>query len=272
VTDQATNPAPELLDPDLIRASLEPRERRVLNALEVDRNIDSTNDEMLRRGFEKFHGVALFAEQQEGGRGRRGRRWHSPFARNLYLSVGWRYEPTPPELAFLPLAVAVAMAEALESAGFPGAMLKWPNDLLLDGRKVGGILAESRRGAGDCRVVVGVGINVRMAGDPGAAEIGRPWTDLASRNPEVSRNAVAASVLGGVLVTLEGFADRGFAAFGERWAARDALRGRAVTLYHEGQALVGRARGLGPRGGLLLDTGEGSPREWFAGEITSHEP
>ncbi|MEJ2534817.1 MAG: biotin--[acetyl-CoA-carboxylase] ligase [Gammaproteobacteria bacterium] len=264
--------AMELLDSATLRQRLSPSALRALGGIEVVASIDSTNSEMLRRSGDRFHAVALFAEHQGGGRGRRERRWHSPFARNLYLSVGWHYDRPPADLASLSLAVAVTVAEALESAGLPTVALKWPNDLLLDERKVGGMLVESRQGRGGCRVVVGVGINVRMGDDPGAAEIDQPWTDLANHDPQVSRNAVAAILLEGLLPALAGFEDTGFFPFRDRWSARDALRGRRVTLYREGEAISGRAVGLGPGGGLLLDTGAGSPLECCAGEITSHAP
>lgn len=264
--------APELLDAGALRAGLAPPARRSLRDLEIVGSIDSTNSEMLRREGERFHGVALFAEHQGGGRGRRGRRWHSPFARNIYLSVGWRYRRAPADLAFLPLAVAVAAAEALESVVPARVGLKWPNDLLLDGRKVGGCLVETRLGARGCRVVAGVGVNVRMGDEAARVRIDQPWTDLASRDAEVSRNRVAAHLLAELLPALERFHESGFEPFRERWAARDALRGRRVTLYREDQALRGRAAGLGPSGGLLLESGDGPPVECLAGEVTSHAP
>lgn len=262
-----------LLKAEAVLRGLSQSARRALTGLEIVASIDSTNDELLRRRSETFHGAALFAEHQGAGRGRRERRWHSPFARNLYLSVGWRFDVATEGLSFLSLAVAVAVAEALDSAGIPGIRLKWPNDILLDGRKLGGILVDSRRGAaGGARVVVGVGLNVHMAGDPDAGAIGRPWTDLASHDPDVSRNAVAALLLDHLLRTLAGYSEHGFEPFRERWAARDSLRGQPVTLYRDGEALRGQALGLGPRGGLLLDTGGERPLECFAGEVSSHAP
>src|SRR3546814_7105530 len=100
---------------------------------------------------------------QTAGRGRRGRSWISPFGANLYLSIAWSWPAWPPELSALSLAIGVACAKVIENHGIADVRLKWPNDLLVDDRKLGGILIEHRGEAGGaCRVVVGIGLNLQM--------------------------------------------------------------------------------------------------------------
>src|SRR5690606_4226150 len=124
-------------------------------------------------------GVAvLLAERQTAGRGRRGRHWASPLAANLYLSASRRYGGGLARLGGLSLAAGTAVAEALRALGASGVQLKWPNDLVIGGRKLGGLLVEgSGEPAGAARAVVGLGLNVRMPETEGG-RIDQPWTDL----------------------------------------------------------------------------------------------
>lgn len=252
-----------------------------LAGVEVVADIDSTNAELLRRPPGARHGVALLAERQSGGRGRRGRAWHSPFGRNVYLSLGWRFHESLRDLTCLPLVVAVAAARAVRAelsgnaranaaTGVDSVGVKWPNDLVLDGRKLGGGLVEIQGDMnGPCDAVMGVGINVCMHGDAGAAVIDQAWTDLASDGSPVSRNRVAGRLLDALADAAEAFADGGFAPFRDDWAAFDVLAGRAVTLYRESGEVRGIAAGVGERGGLLVEAA-GLTREYLAGEVTLH--
>lgn len=143
--------------------------------------IDSTNAEAMRQ-LEAGAGAGLVctAEQQSAGRGRRGRTWVSPFARNLYLSVAWRYHQGAAALEGLSLAVGVAVARALAANGLPAVQLKWPNDVIFRGAKLGGVLLEmTGDAAGVCQIVVGVGLNVAMP-DSAAVAIDQAWTDIKS--------------------------------------------------------------------------------------------
>ena len=125
----------ELLDGTLILAGLDPAVREKLRDLDIESSLDSTNSALRRLAIEDQHAAVILAEHQSGGRGRRGRQWHSPYARNIYLSIGWKLENSLSELGCLSLVVALATARALSRAGLNGHMVKWPNDLLLDGRK-----------------------------------------------------------------------------------------------------------------------------------------
>jgi len=243
-----------------------------LAGLRVVAETGSTNADLLARPPGQAHRQALIADRQTGGRGRRGRGWFSPPGRNLYLSLGWRFAEGPGALAFLPLVLAVAVARAVEGLGLSGHGIKWPNDLVLGGEKLGGCLVELAGRGADCRAVLGVGLNVNLRGAAGVEAIDQPWTDLASHCPGLSREAVAAAVLRSLLEALDAFeaaglGAAGFAPFQADWARFDVLDGQAVVLEREGAREAGTARGLGPRGGLLVAQG-GETREWLAGDVS----
>lgn len=257
----------EWLDADRIRAGLSRTTRSDLRELRVLDWTDSTNARVKAEPRENQHGLAVLAEGQTAGRGRRGRGWVSPFGRNVYLSLGWRFEQGAAGLGAMPLAVAVAACRALESLGVPGPTIKWPNDLQLDGRKLGGCLVEVQGDlSGPCHAVVGVGLNVSMPGAAGRA-IDQAWTELGGVLPGASRNTVAAALLQGLLDAMRSYAKDGFAAFASDWRRLDALQGRPVTVHLENSDTSGVARGVTEQGALRVDTDEGA-REFVAGEVS----
>jgi BirA family biotin operon repressor/biotin-[acetyl-CoA-carboxylase] ligase len=228
---------------------------------------DSTNAQLLAADA-GADPQALFAEFQSAGRGRRGRRWVSPFAANLYGSLAWSFAAWPPQLTTLSLAVGVACVRALRAAGVGELQLKWPNDLVAGGRKLGGILIEHRGEAGaGCRVVIGIGINVAMSAAQGAA-VDQAWTSASAQSAApVSRNRLAALLLRELDASLRAFATQGFAPFAPDWAALDLTRDREITVQQPDGALTGIARGVDEQGALLVDTPTGRER-LHAGEVS----
>ena len=169
----------ELLEQDVILQALPPEVRLGIAALDVAWSLDSTNSELLRRQTPIGSTTVLLAEQQTGGRGRRGRAWTSPVAANLYLSIARHFSGGLARLGGLSLVAGVAVAEALRAQGFGDIGLKWPNDLVVGGRKLGGLLVEGGgEHGGPVRAVIGVGINVRM---PEAFAIGLEHVRSAAR-------------------------------------------------------------------------------------------
>ena len=232
--------------------------------------IDSTSNELLRRGATAASGTVVFAEAQSAGRGRRGRAWRSPLGANLMFSVLWRFDAGFAALAGLSLAVGVALAEALEGVGVPRVMLKWPNDLQVDGRKLGGILVEvSGEASGPCAAVIGVGINGRMSELAGAG-IDQPWIDLARAAPSElpGRNAIAAALLGALLPALARFEREGLAPFRDAFASRDALARRPVRVHAADGAWDGVAEGVDASGQLLVRDAAGALRAVGSGEVS----
>ena len=246
----------ELLDRSSILAALGPTVREKLQGLEIEASVDSTNSALHRLAVDEQHASAILAEHQTSGRGRRGRKWHSPYGKNIYLSMGWRFDQSMSELGCLSLLVALSVAQALHRAGLKGHQVKWPNDLLLDGRKLCGCLVEVQGDAqGPCNAVMGVGINVHMPANGAASGIDQPWTDLQSRLPGCSRNVLATLLLEELTEQLHLFSEQGFAPFRGQWEQMDGLKGRVITVYGGSGAVAGTAMGIDARGALMLDTG-----------------
>ncbi len=258
----------ELLDVQAIRAGLVPAAREALASLEVAWTLVSSNTTLLARPVPAHGGEVLLAERQTGGRGRRGRVWASPLAAHLYLSVARGFQGGLGRLGGLSLAAGVAVAEALHAAGFATVGLKWPNDLLADGCKLGGLLVEGGgEFAGPARAVIGLGLNVRMPA-ASAGAIDQPWTDLTTlAATTVSRNAIAALVLSHLLPALALFDEQGLSPFLPRYAALDLLAGRAVRIDDGGVVREGVALGLAEDGALRVAFADGE-RPLHAGDVS----
>jgi BirA family transcriptional regulator, biotin operon repressor / biotin---[acetyl-CoA-carboxylase] ligase len=263
-----------LLDRDAIRHALPPAVSPRIGRLDVLADTDSTNARVLAADRPTGELVACLAEHQSAGRGRRGRRWLAPPGSGICLSVGGRLPAAPSDFAALPTAVGVACAEALEALGVPEIGLKWPNDLLLGGRKLGGILIELRgESQGPATIAVGIGLNVRLGAAAHAAIIasgGLPPAHIsaAGARPVPDRNMLAAALIAAIVRCLDRIpGELGGAELGG-WEQRDALRGRLVRVEDAGPGLTGIARGLDASGALLLDGVDGGRHRVTAGEVT----
>ena len=261
----------ELLDQDLILSQIDRRARDKLTNLVIEASLDSTNSALQRLPTVQQHGTAILAEQQTAGRGRRGRLWHSPEGGNLYLSLGWCFEQPWAELVCLPLVVALSTATALSRSGLTAHRIKWPNDLLLDGKKLCGCLVEVQGDArGPCHAVLGVGINIKMPPSEATSAIDQPWTDLKTHLPDCSRNTFAALLLEELLVQVSLFADKGFTPFTKSWEQMDGLRGQRVSVSAGQSILQGTVVGIDSNGALLLDTGV-ETLSLHSGEVSLHK-
>jgi BirA family biotin operon repressor/biotin-[acetyl-CoA-carboxylase] ligase len=192
------------------------------------------------------HGTLVTAAEQSAGRGRQGRAWSAPAGRGLLLSVVLRDPP-----AMLPLIAAVAVADVCGD----GAAIKWPNDVLLDARKVAGILVEGRPQQG--WAVLGIGLNVAIGPDDLPEELRDRATGLGREPSEVQ------AVLGELLAALERRLADGPDAALAAWRERDALRGRTIT-WSGGS---GVAAGVDDGGRLLVDVDGGERVALDAGEV-----
>ena len=239
--------------------------------VEVLPSIDSTNTELMRRARAgQTEPTLLVAEQQTAGRGRLGRVWQSDVGASLMLSLGLPMAPR--DWSGLSLAVGVSVAESLqptlpplEPGQPPRIGLKWPNDLWLSGdRKLGGILVETAsfvapqaaqpattHGTAARYVVVGIGINVLPRSGEGMS---MPPGSLQDVEPDLDAPAALLRIVPPLVAMLQGFEACGFAPVQPRFAARDVLQGRPVTLS-DGQ--TGTAHGVGEDGALLVHTAQG---------------
>ena len=259
----------QLLDLEKILASLSQSTRSRLDAIDVLNSVDSTS-EYLRRQLDSLYpgrGKACLAEQQTAGRGRRGKSWVSPYGSSLYLSLAWFIDQPGLSISGLSLAIAVSVVRALERYGVERLGLKWPNDIFLEGRKLAGILLDlSGESGGVWRVVVGIGINLRMPS--GAAElIDQPWTDLSGMAVEVDRNLLAGQVLEALVSDIELFAGKGLVSFINEWERFDLLSGREIGLQQGDRMIAGIARGIDKDGALLVER-NGITGSYHAGEVS----
>jgi BirA family biotin operon repressor/biotin-[acetyl-CoA-carboxylase] ligase len=246
----------ELLDHTSILKMISDRGKAKPKELVLLGTVDSSNSWLQSRPWSEQAGVVVLAESQTSGRGRRGQKWISPFGRNLYLSLGWKFESGMSDLGCLPLLVALSACDALENVGVRGHKIKWPNDILLNRKKLGGCLVEVQGDVnGPCYAVMGVGLNVFMPESaPGAAEIDQPWTDVSSEVSGVSRNELASLLIDALFSRLQIFSESGFAPFMSDWKTHDALTGSEVTLSKPDKSVRGVALGISDRGGLMLQT------------------
>lgn len=256
------------LDPTALKAQLGAHARQF--RLELLDACASTNTLLLERARGGApSGSVMACELQTAGRGRRGNNWRSGLGGSLTFSLLWRFAHGAAGLSGLSLAAGVAVARALATAGIAGVQLKWPNDLLHAGRKLGGILIEVQGdGRDSSAAVIGIGLNVRLHPSLHDA-VTQAVTDLASITGEVpQRNRLLAATLIELAQVLEQFAGQGFAPLRREWMARHAHQGKTVTLSsREGKPVTGRAAGVAEDGALLLETARGVER-FASGELS----
>jgi len=229
-------------------------------------DIDSTNAEALRLvAAGQAAPFLVLAERQSAGRGRRGRAWSSPFAQNLYYSLVLRVEGGMRQLEGLSLVVGLAVRQTLLALGVASAGLKWPNDVLVDNRKVAGILLELVGDPADvCHVVLGIGINVNMQ----SADIDQAWTSLHLETGHmVDRNRLAALLGDNLRIYLERHHQEGFSALQSEWESAHLWQGRPVSLIAGSNSVDGVVLGVDHQGALRLDV-DGIEKSFSGGELS----
>jgi len=242
----------DLLDSKIIQDHLS-CEAQSLTDIELLLTVDSTNHYLTdaSRISQKPYAVCL-AEMQTAGRGRRGRSWFSPFGKNIYLSIGFDLPGGVEALSGLSLVIGLAAARVLRSQGVDNAMVKWPNDIWVDGKKLAGVLVELQGEATTgWRVVAGIGLNVEMTQAEGAG-IDQLWASV-SEYASCSRNKMVAMLLENLVQVLAIFKENGFEAFLMEWQQYDCLRGKSIVLSNSG--IEGIAKGIDAFGALQVDTG-----------------
>jgi len=231
--------------------------------LEVLDRVDSTNTLLMQRAAAgTASGTVVAAEWQTQGRGRRGREWHALPGATLTFSLLWRFAQGAGFLAGLSLAVGLAIARAIARCGVQDGGLKWPNDVIWRGRKLGGVLIEMHGDMlGPSAAVIGIGLNCRMPRSL-LGRIDQPVVDLATAaKANVDRNAVLASVLRELHPVLTAFAKEGFAPLRTEWQRCHLYHGKAVeVIMPDGGVVNGTVQGVADDGALLLTTGAGTLR------------
>ena len=233
----------------------------------ISDTIDSTNAEALRLiDAGQASPFLVLSERQTAGRGRRGRKWVSPFAQNLYYSLVLRIDGGMRQLEGLSLVVGLAVMQALRAVGVHGSGLKWPNDVLVGSKKVAGILLELVGDPADvCHVVLGIGINANMQS---AEEVDQQWTSIQLQTGRsVDRNHLVAHLSQALQAYLERHRDSGFSVIRDEWEQNHLWQGKAVSLIAGVNQVDGIVLGIDDQGALRLDV-NGVEKTYSGGELS----
>lgn len=265
----------ELLDVQALRQAAAAVGHALPDATEILFEIGSTNEFLHAASAPPPDAPRLvFAELQTAGRGRRGRDWLAPFGSGLTFSIGWTFAGTPADLSALSLALGVCVVRALRDCGASGVQLKWPNDIVHEHAKLGGLLLQMRSEAGGpAYVVAGLGLNLKMPATARAAirgPLATPVTDLAAASAGTlpARATVAACVAARMLTGLQEFSCSGFESFAADWAAFDSLRDAEVTVLRHDGSFDGIARGADRTGALCVERPSGAIEWVHAGDVS----
>lgn len=256
----------ELLDQQAICKAAQVNDQNILVESVVTSSNDSLRD-LLTQGSLPA-GYAVIAEAQTQGRGRRGKRWFSPFGCNLYISFYWPIAEGINGAMGLSLVAGLSLVKALEQLGVSNAGVKWPNDVYIDNQKVAGILVELESNTdGSANSIIGIGLNLAMPESTGS-QIDQRWTDLRSQlSKPVSRNVISGCIYREVVAGLNEFDNNGLQWTRQQWPPYDVYFNKAVTLTMGQRSVIGICRGIDENGAVLLET-NGNTVRYFGGEIS----
>lgn len=235
---------------------------KIGNPLQVLSQVDSTNEE-IRRNLTLPEGAVVIADLQTQGRGRQGRTWHSETGTGLYLSTLLKPNLPPEKLALITLMAGVATVSAIQQQASVPVKLKWPNDILLNGKKLAGILCEY---IPDTAVIVGIGINLNQTCFPEDIQDIATSLKLETGNT-VNRTDLVLSLLENLDHEYEEFLQEKRTRLVKKWTDRTDMFGKTVTVHQKGKSLTGIAVGLDPEGKLILQTPNGEQQLLGSGEL-----
>jgi len=260
---------PDVLHADDLLSRLG-RTRVIGRDIRVFQETTSTNDvvEKLARDGVK-EGVVVFAESQTRGRGRLGRKWTSPRGRGLWFSVLLRPDLRPQEATRLTIASATALRRAIETQTGLRANIKWPNDILVNGRKAAGILTELSAEPDHIKyVILGIGVDVNLSPADLPAELRKVATSLkAELGGPVARPELAVAILRELDRDYERVGSGDFGALADEWEEHGTTIGHEVVISIGGRQVRGRAESLGEDGELLLRTDHGQLERIVGGDV-----
>ena len=246
--------------------------KQYLDKIIIFDELPSTNSYLieLAKNDPNYKECICLAESQTAGRGRLGRQWFSPYAKNILLSLLWRFSKEPNELGGLSLAVAIAVIESLERYGIKQDIkLKWPNDVLWQQRKLAGILIEISGEAHHVySTVIGIGLNLNMQ-KTFSQNIGQPFCDVAEIiNATPERNKLTGLLIDQLLTTMAIFQKDGLQPFIEQWRELDVSYGQQITIITPQEKISGIGRGIDGKGHFLLEDTLGKLHTFVVGEVS----
>lgn len=260
-----------LLDADKIKSGINKSAAQSPIQIDVLSTISSTNDYWSHPSISQsapWH--ICLAEQQTAGKGRLGRIWVSPFGANVYLSCAWTFTKDMSELAGLSLVVGLAIVHALEKYGLKQDLkIKWPNDILLDNKKLAGILIEIHAQAhGISQVIIGIGLNINKPFQTNV-DISQNCTSLEDMTAKYhDRNKIIGLLLNKLFASITKFNSHGLAPFIKEWHTYDYLVGNKISFMNQQKKVVGVAMGIDAHGYLLLQNSKGKQIAYSAGDAS----
>jgi BirA family transcriptional regulator, biotin operon repressor / biotin---[acetyl-CoA-carboxylase] ligase len=259
----------ELLSENKIRSLLSAQATQSCSGIDILFKTESTNSYLFNLlASENIHGKVVLAEYQSHGRGRRGNKWYSPLGSGLIVSMGWRFDVVPKDMSLLSLYIGVAIARALQSEKIEHVGLKWPNDIIVDDKKLGGILIEVRgETSGPVDVVIGVGLNYDLS-VLAKARIEQPVTDICSHSKQsLSRNNITAVLLSNIFEVLESMKAEQSSALLDEWRALDCYIGQRAKLLLPNVEVEGVLKGVDDQGSLLMSV-SGQIKSFNSGQVS----
>lgn len=262
-----------ILDADSIRQNTSSAAQNRISSMRVFDEIDSTNTYLMHESAPAVGMMSVaVTNNQTAGRGRHGKTWQSPPGAGLCLSTSYTFASRPENLSALTLVIGLAATAVLEELGVDKVQLKWPNDLVANNGKLAGILAEVKEQSDTATTVVtGIGVNVDMPDELyGKAE--NEWTrhvvDLKSLCSLVPlHEQIAGALMTKFCNTFNQFETDGFGQFADKWAGRDWLLGREITVQTADRQVSGIGAGIAGDGALLLDTPDSGTRRITSGSV-----
>ena len=260
----------QLLDREVICAALTGYGVRKCS-IEVLQNVESTSDYLLEQSRVKdVNRSVCLAESQSRGRGRRKREWYTSPYRNVALSIGWRFNDGMSDLSGLAIAAGITIVRTLHEAGFDRNIgLKWPNDIIWNDRKLGGLLIDVRgEHDGPCLAVLGLGLNISLSGED-QLNIDQACMSLEQISSyPIDRHALVIDLIRALTVLFEDYVSSGFESFQHSWSGYDRLYGREVKVIKGDKYFSGVAMGIDELGALLLDEGKGTFSKFLSGDVS----
>ena len=256
-----------LLHESKIREHLNLASKTTPPSILVHNVVGSTNDVIKTNSDSLMQGSVCLAEAQTQGRGRRGRKWVSPFGASIYMSMLWRFESGYQSMAGLSLLIGIGLNRALKRIGIESCQLKWPNDVYHDSKKLAGILIEVEGQVGEqTTAIIGIGVNMQLPNT--LTDIDQPFTDVSSiLNSPSERNLFSAYLIDELWQMLPVFQLEGLTPFMQQWRDADLYYNKAVSLVSGSYVVKGISRGIDSSGALLLEV-EGKIKPYHGGEIS----
>lgn len=263
----------DLLNQNRIQTYIEKEYLEKIDVFDIFLDLSSTNDYLLqiKNNSIKLHSNCVcLAEKQTKGRGRLGRQWISPFARNIYLSVLWHFQKDMSELSGLSLIVAITLIKTLHKFGIHDHIgVKWPNDVLWKNQKLAGTLIEMTGEMHNMsKAVIGIGLNIQMP-EKEAGKIDQPFTDMYKITQTLpDRNQLTGTLLNDLIQALVLFQSEGFVPFLSEWKKYDLTYLKSVSIHHPHFEFQGKSLGINETGQFLLKTEEGVIKSFSTGDVS----